>query len=71
MTHHGEGLLRLTKDERLVAALSADYRDADLAPPDRAMLDYAAKLTAEPSSVERADIEGLRGPSRWPVVAGR
>jgi uncharacterized peroxidase-related enzyme len=44
----------------LVAALREDYRNADLEPQDRAMLDYAAKLTLTPSKVERADVERLR-----------
>ena len=31
-----------------------------LEPPDRAMLDYVAKLSLTPSTVERADVERLR-----------
>ena len=37
-----------------------DYRDAELAPADRAMLDYAVKLTRSPSEMERADVARLR-----------
>jgi uncharacterized peroxidase-related enzyme len=37
-----------------------DYRDADLSPQDRAMLDYAVKLTLKPASMTEADIETLR-----------
>ena len=58
--HHGAGLLRLTQDEALVAGLSDDYRQADLEPADRAMLDYAAKLTREPWTMESADVDALR-----------
>lgn len=43
-----------------MAALSTDYRSAPLEPADRAMLDYAVKLTREPWSVERADVDALR-----------
>lgn len=45
MTHHGAGLLRLTKNEALVEQLKSDWRQANLSPPDRAMLAYAVKLT--------------------------
>lgn len=39
--------------------LKADYRDVELEPADRAMLDYAAKLTREPWAMQRADVEAL------------
>jgi uncharacterized peroxidase-related enzyme len=41
-------------------ALARDYASADLSPQDRAMLDYAVKLTARPHSVSVADVQGLR-----------
>ncbi len=44
----------------MVAAVARDYRDAALAAADRAMLDYAAKLTQTPSDVRAADIDRLR-----------
>ncbi len=50
----------MTDDEALVEALSDDYRKAALGPADRAMLDFARKLTLTPASVGRADIEVLR-----------
>ncbi len=37
-----------------------NYRAAALAPSDRAMLDYAMKLTLTPREIELADIERLR-----------
>jgi uncharacterized peroxidase-related enzyme len=37
-----------------------DYRRADLLAADRAMLDFAVKLTRSPSSMEEADVEALR-----------
>ncbi len=37
-----------------------DYREAPLGERDRAMLDYAIKLTQSPSSMTRADVERLR-----------
>ena len=37
-----------------------DYTKADLDPPTKGMLDFAFKLTKEPSSNKKADIEKLR-----------
>ena len=57
----------MTRDEELVAGLAEEYSSAkgvrphlDLSAVDRAMLDYAAKLTRAPWSMERADVEALR-----------
>jgi uncharacterized peroxidase-related enzyme len=50
----------LAKDEKLVAALIADYQQAEISEADRAMLDYAVKLTREPAAIARADVEALR-----------
>jgi uncharacterized peroxidase-related enzyme len=50
----------VTLDESLYDAVKADYRTADLAPADRAMLDYAAKLTLTPARMCRDDVEKLR-----------
>jgi uncharacterized peroxidase-related enzyme len=50
----------LTKNDALVEQLGTDYRQADLSPADRAMLDYAAKLTLTPARVTEADIAALR-----------
>ncbi len=50
----------MTHDDALSEAIRHDYRTADLEPHDRAMLDYVAKLTLKPSSVQREDVENLR-----------
>lgn len=50
----------MTDDPALVQVLSEDYRGARLAAPDRAMLDYAAKLTRSLAKIERADVQRLR-----------
>jgi uncharacterized peroxidase-related enzyme len=50
----------LTEDEALVEGLAEDYTTVDLEPADRAMLDYVAKLTRAPWTMERADVEALR-----------
>jgi len=43
-----------------LAALSGDYTQADLQPPERAILDYATKLTATPMQMTAADVQALR-----------
>lgn len=46
--------------EALLGALATDYRTASLVPADRAMLDYAVKLTRSPSQISSDDVERLR-----------
>lgn len=41
-------------------ALARDPAEADLSPPDRAMIDYAVKLTRTPHAVDDDDIDRLR-----------
>ena len=48
------------KDRDWVEAFKEDYRRAPLSEPDRAMLDYVAKVTLAPATVEEADILRLR-----------
>jgi uncharacterized peroxidase-related enzyme len=50
----------VTLDEELAGALKRDWRAARLDAADRAMLDYVEKLTKDPVSVGREDIEALR-----------
>ncbi len=40
--------------------LSNDYQQVELEPADRAMLDYAAKLTLTPAAMQPADVDALR-----------
>ena len=46
--------------EALLADLAADHTGANLSPADRAMLDYAVKLTREPGDMAAADATALR-----------
>ena len=58
---HGEVLRQLTNDDKLVEGIKKeDYTRLDVTPAERAMLNYAVKLTVAPSSVGREDVEGLR-----------
>lgn len=60
MTHHGEALRRLVKNDVLVAQLKKDYTQASLSPADQALLDYVVKLTLTPSEVANDDVQALR-----------
>ena len=44
----------------LPRALALDWRSAELAPADRAILAYAVKLTVAPATVGEADVGALR-----------
>jgi uncharacterized peroxidase-related enzyme len=60
MTAHGEALRAETHDDPFVAAIKQDYTKVDLPANERAMLDYAVKLTIAPSTVNEADVQTLR-----------
>ena len=59
MTHAGF-LLRQSDDAQLVSDILHDYTAADLSEADLVMLDFALKLTLNPSSVAKNDVEALR-----------
>lgn len=40
--------------------MSTDYRTAELSDADRAMLDYAVKLTREPWAMTESDVQAMR-----------
>lgn len=46
--------------DALLDALGSDHARADLSEADRAMLDYAVRLTRVPERVEESDVEALR-----------
>jgi len=60
MTAHGEALRTETEDDPFVESIKRDYTQVELSPPERAMLDYAVKLTVAPSSVGAEDVKTLR-----------
>ncbi len=57
---HGGFLRRQAHDSQLASDLLHDFYEADLSDADRAMLDFALKLTLQSSSVVSDDLEGLR-----------
>ncbi len=60
MRHHAEGLRQLTRDDELIERLKSDYRAASISDKERAMLDYAVKLTMTPYEMQRGDVDLLR-----------
>ncbi|HEX2216916.1 MAG TPA: peroxidase-related enzyme [Xanthobacteraceae bacterium] len=57
---HGAAVRQLSGDPILGEQMVMNYRAARLSPRQRAMLDFAVKLTAEPWTVEEEDRAGLR-----------
>jgi uncharacterized peroxidase-related enzyme len=60
MTAHGEALRAESQDDQLVEGVKGDYTRLALSAAERAMLDYAVKLTVMPSSASEEDIKTLR-----------
>lgn len=60
VAHHAEALGRYVRDEDELAALAEDALQPSLAPPDRAMVEYATKLTTRPQDVAESDVNALR-----------
>ncbi len=52
--------MRLTKNPELVQALQTDYQTAQITSRQRAMLDYAVKLTLTPGAMLEQDLAPLR-----------
>lgn len=60
LTAHGAALRQLTGDPALAERIAQNYRHAGLPDRQRAMLDFAVKLTRHPEAVEEADRAVLR-----------
>ena len=60
MIHHAAWLRRLSKDDAWAKSVAADWRTAQLEPADRALADYAQRLTTTPPSTTEADVTALR-----------
>jgi len=65
--HHGEGLRRLLtakgmpeEAQRALVRATEGAAPAGLDAADRALLDYATKLTLTPGEMERGDVDALR-----------
>ena len=60
LVSHGTILRIRSKDPILADTIAANYRAADLTPRQRAMLDFAVKITHASNTCDDADIDGLR-----------
>lgn len=60
VTHHGEALLAHVHHQTLLESLKRDFASASITTKDKAMLQYAAKLTRSPGSVSESDVEEVR-----------
>lgn len=50
----------MSREDALADTLRIDYKQADLTPRERAMLDYVHKLTLTPKAMRQDDVESLR-----------
>jgi uncharacterized peroxidase-related enzyme len=57
---HSAALRKLTKDPELVDQLATGYKYAPVEPRERAMLDFAVKLTQASEQMSEEDVEALR-----------
>lgn len=60
LTAHGAALRQRAKDPELGETIAQNYRAAQISPKQKAMLDFAVKLTEHPDKIEEADREALR-----------
>ena len=60
MVSHAAALRKLTGDPLLVEQLRTNYKYAEIEPRERAMLDFAVKLTEQSHRSSEEDLEALR-----------
>ncbi len=60
LTAHGAAVRQLSGDPALGEMMVMNYRAADLSSRQKAMLDFAVKLTETPAKIEEADRAALR-----------
>ena len=60
LTSHGAAVRQRAGDPELGELMVHNYRAADLPPRQKAMLDFAVKLTEQPDKIEETDRQGLR-----------
>lgn len=60
LTAHGAAVRQLSGDPALGEMMVMNYRAAELTPKQKAMLDFAVKLTETPDKIEEADRAALR-----------
>ncbi|HVY43846.1 MAG TPA: peroxidase-related enzyme [Hyphomicrobiaceae bacterium] len=60
LTAHGAAVRQRARDPELGELIAQNYRAAELPKRQKAMLDFAVKLTEAPAKIEEADREALR-----------
>jgi len=50
----------VTLSDSLAAAIRENYRTADVSDQDRAMLEFAVKITEDPTAIQPSDHDALR-----------
>lgn len=60
LTAHGAAVRKMSGDPKLGEQLVMNYRTAELDPKQRAMLDFAWKLTENPVAIDEPDRQALR-----------
>ena len=60
MESHEKDLRSVVESDEQRQAVQEDYRKAGLTPREVALLDFAVKLTKQPSGVRREDLDALR-----------
>jgi uncharacterized peroxidase-related enzyme len=60
LTAHGAAVRQRAQDPEMGELIAQNYRAADLPPRQRAMLDFAVRLTEAPDKIEEADRQALR-----------
>ena len=71
---HGQAVRELSGDPALGELLVMNYRAANLSPAQRAMLDFAHKMTVAPDAIVEADRAALRNAgfdarATWDIAA--
>jgi uncharacterized peroxidase-related enzyme len=60
LTSHGAAVRQRANDPELGETIAQNYRAADLAPRQKAMLDFAVRLTEAPDRIDAEDRQNLR-----------
>ena len=57
---HADDLRAEGAEDELASHVAHDYRQAELSPRERALCDFAIKLTLAAATVDQSDIDGLK-----------
>ncbi|WP_090120261.1 peroxidase-related enzyme [Lutibacter oricola] len=58
---HGAALRGITENPYIAEPIAVNYHEADITPREKAIIDFAMKLTIEPATVNENDFEVLKG----------